>query len=267
MSISCSIEPATISRDEYHRLDYAIMGLILAARNDLGRLCDEKIYQAEIMNRCEDAGFHVEKEVRIRVAYEDFVKTYRLDLVIGNRIIYELKTAEALTPRHEQQTLNYLFLSGLRKGKLVNLRPATIQRRFVTTEVTADERYQVEFDDAGWSHLGEDSGWLKEQVRALLDDWGSFLDIQLFTDAICFFRGGEDAYLRPVKLTNRGRVLGVQNIPLLTPDIGVDFSAIENPQPHYEGHLRRLLARTPLRAIHWINIYRRNVLMKTLVRQ
>ena len=55
----------------------------------------------------------VYKEVRLDVGY-------RLDLLIEESVIVELKAVEALTPLHKAQLLSYLKLSGLSLGLLIN---------------------------------------------------------------------------------------------------------------------------------------------------
>jgi GxxExxY protein len=45
---------------------------------------------------------------------------YRLDIVVSDQVIIELKTVEALVPVHEAQLLTYLRLSGIQRGLLIN---------------------------------------------------------------------------------------------------------------------------------------------------
>lgn len=55
----------------------------------------------------------VYKEVKMEVGY-------RIDLVVDNKVLIEIKSLEALAPVHFAQTLTYLKLSGLRLGLLIN---------------------------------------------------------------------------------------------------------------------------------------------------
>lgn len=54
---------------------------------------------------------------------------YRLDLIVEQRIIVEIKTVEKIMPVHEAQLLTYLKLSGLRVGLLLNFNAATLRAR------------------------------------------------------------------------------------------------------------------------------------------
>lgn len=55
------------------------------------------------------------------------IDTYRLDLVVEEKIIIELKSVERFCPVHEAQLLSYLKASGIRVGLLVNMGLETIQ--------------------------------------------------------------------------------------------------------------------------------------------
>lgn len=62
------------------------------------------------------------RQVEIPIIYESerIPSTYRLDLVVGNEIIVELKSVEKLIPAHKAQILTYLKTSGLKIGLLIN---------------------------------------------------------------------------------------------------------------------------------------------------
>ncbi|MCH7673997.1 GxxExxY protein, partial [candidate division KSB1 bacterium] len=105
---------------------------------------------------------------------------------------YELKTVGKLNSEHEKQTLNYLLLLGLQHGKLINFRPASVQKRFVSTTLLPNDRYDLTIDDRQWFELDEDSMLLKELIMELLTDWGAYLETSLFYEAICHFRSGEE---------------------------------------------------------------------------
>jgi GxxExxY protein len=139
-----------MEQKDFARLDYEVMRHAFECQRELGRLCDEVIYQSDLALRLQTAGLLVRKEVPVTVSHRDFAKTYSLDLVVANAGIYELKTARALTGEHEAQLLNYLFLCGSQRGKLINFRPARVQSRFINTSLTQEERRQFELETNGW---------------------------------------------------------------------------------------------------------------------
>jgi GxxExxY protein len=123
-----------ISEQEFRKIDYEITGLAFEIHNEFGRLWNEKIYQNELANRCREAGFtNVETEVPVIVTHKDFRKEYSIDLLLQDSIPYALKTVAKLNPEHDKQALNYLFLLGLQHGKLINFRPVSVEKRFVST--------------------------------------------------------------------------------------------------------------------------------------
>jgi GxxExxY protein len=82
----------------------------------------ESAYAACLMHELVKRGLKVAREVPLPVVY-DGVKLdagYRLDLVVEDIVIVELKAVEALAPIHHAQVLSYLKLSGKPIGILIN---------------------------------------------------------------------------------------------------------------------------------------------------
>ena len=265
MGIHCSIEPQVMTKDEYHYLDHEVMGIIFSVQNELGRLFDEKIYQRAIMSRCIEAGMEVETGVPVQVEYQEFSKRYFIDLIVNRRIVYELKTAMSFNSKHRCQTMNYLFLTGFQYGKLVNMRPSSVKSEFITTSLTCRDRKRFNIDQDGWEDLNQDSVWLREFMISLISDWGMFLDISLYREAIAFFRGGESAFTSKVEIINKGTILGTQKVNLLNPDIAVHLSSVKSIRS-YKDHLERFLENTTLKAMQWINFKGHQITIKTIQR-
>jgi len=142
MPISYSFTPKVIPESEFHRIDYDVMALAFAIHNDMSKLWNEKIYQNELADRCRKAGFKkVVTEVPVTVSYQNFQKTYKVDLMLDDAVIYEIKAVRALAGEHQQQALHYLFLLGLQHGKLINMRPPSVEHRFVSTRLTPEKRF------------------------------------------------------------------------------------------------------------------------------
>ena len=126
MPVKHNVVVKRITDNEFYSLDYKIMELVFSVHKDLGRFYDEKIYQDELAYRCKKIGVKkVETEIPIQVSYKDFTKHYYMDLLGNNSVIYELKTVEALTGKHQKQALNYILMVGMRHGKLVNMRTSS----------------------------------------------------------------------------------------------------------------------------------------------
>lgn len=267
MPIECSVGLNPISQRDFHLLDELVMEQVFAVHNDLGRFHDEKIYQNELSYRCREMGFEeVLTETPIRVSHDTFIKIYSMDLLINNAAMYEMKAANALNQEHRKQALNYLLLTGINHGKLVNMRSQSVQHEFVSTTLTPETRRQFTIDCEKWQELNEDSVWLREKLTDLLADWGAFLDLQLFYDAISHFRGGEGNVVKSITVASNGRELGRQKVHLLSSDIMFRLSALTGDTCFHERHLRRFLAHTSLRAVQWVNFNHHNIVMRTITK-
>lgn len=266
MPIEHGFKPKLISEDDFHAYDYEVMGFVFSIHRELGRLWNEKIYQNELACRCQKAGFEkVDTEVVIQVCYQDFRKFFYVDLLLNDAVIYELKTVHALTGEHHQQTLNYLFLLGMQHGKLINMRPPSVESRFVSTRLTFEKRFDYTIEDQYWQELDEDSVWLKQIMMSLLNEWGAFLDTALFYDAIKHFRGGEENVVKTIEVMDGSHVLGTQKVHLINPEIAFKISSMTKDESYYEYHLRRFIHYTSLKAIQWINFNHDRIAFKTIV--
>ena len=107
MAFKHSISIKQVDRDEYHAIDYVVMGLVYDIHNEFGRLNDEAIYQHELIRRCRKHGFDIKTEVQVVACYKGFKKYYYMDMVINDAIVYELKTVNTFVPYHRSQVLNY----------------------------------------------------------------------------------------------------------------------------------------------------------------
>ncbi len=265
MPIQCQHKLISVSQEEFYEVDYEIMELVFGIHNEFGRLFNEKIYQAELADRCIKAGFgSVLTEVPVKVSFKDFVKMYYIDLVVKNSLIYELKAVSSITREHQKQLINYLLLTGLKYGKIINFKTSSVKHRFVSTTLTPESRFEYEIDENYWENLDEDSIWLKDLISKLLLEWGAFLDLQLFFDAILYFRGGENNVVRNMEIKNDSILLGKQRVYLLNEKISFNLSAIPNQISHYESNLRKLIRHTSLQAIQWINMGYHKIQFKTI---
>ncbi|HNX93956.1 MAG TPA: GxxExxY protein [Holophaga sp.] len=82
----------------------------------------ESVYQTCLMHTLRKRGLKVQAQVELPIQFEELVldSGLRLDLLVEDRIILELKSVEALQPVHFSQLLSYLRLSGRRLGFLIN---------------------------------------------------------------------------------------------------------------------------------------------------
>lgn len=94
----------------------------LKVHRQLGPGLLESAYERCLERELELRGVGAERQVALPLVYEDvhLEAGYRLDLLVGRRVIVEVKSCEALAPIHEAQLLTYLRLSGMPIGFLIN---------------------------------------------------------------------------------------------------------------------------------------------------
>ena len=82
----------------------------------------ESSYEACLKYELQKQGLSVESQIGLPLIYDDvrLELGYRLDLLVENEIVVEIKAQEATLPVHEVQLLSHLRLSGKRVGLLIN---------------------------------------------------------------------------------------------------------------------------------------------------
>ncbi len=111
--------------DEKTKLDLItrrIIGAAIEVHRTLGPGLLESAYQACLAFELRQLGFKVEEQKPLPVVYKE-VKLdcgYRMDLVVDDSVVLEIKAVEPLAPIHEAQLLSYLRLSGMHIGLLMN---------------------------------------------------------------------------------------------------------------------------------------------------
>jgi GxxExxY protein len=89
--------------------------------NTLGFGFLENVYQNALLIELEKNGLQVQKEVPIKVFYdEQIVGDYVADVIVEDKVILELKSSKELHPAHEAQLTNYLKATGIEVGLLIN---------------------------------------------------------------------------------------------------------------------------------------------------
>lgn len=117
---------------------YDTIGAIHEVHNELGPGLNEKVYQEGLQLELSERNISFQKELTFHPTYHDkeMEATYRLDFLVNDGIIVELKSVEKLTNEHKSQLFNYMRLMKAPVGILVNFYPrfAEIERYFYDSE-------------------------------------------------------------------------------------------------------------------------------------
>ena len=105
-----------------HELSYQIRGAAMEVYNTLGPGLLESIYHKAMIYELQSRGLDVKSEVPLEVYYKGILieKSLRLDLLVEDQIIVELKSVEDIFPIHYKQLKTYLKLYKKELGWLIN---------------------------------------------------------------------------------------------------------------------------------------------------
>ena len=100
----------------------AIIGHAIEVHSHLGPGLLESVYEACLTYELTAAGLSVARQRHLPVVYKDIRidEGLRMDLVVENKVVVELKCVEKIQPIHEAQLYTYLKLSGIRTGLIIN---------------------------------------------------------------------------------------------------------------------------------------------------
>lgn len=263
MAVTCDLDIESLSTESFSSLDYVVMGHVFKCHDQLGRLADERIYEASLAARLSEIQWESRRQVPIVVSHGTFSKTFVLDLVVGRKGVYELKTVAKLTEEHVAQLLTYLYLLDLPRGKLVNFRSFKVESRFVNAPLSRSER--TSFSIASSHYLGSDQ--LIETAVDMLLDWGTSLSVSLYRDFFVHVFGGETVAKALLPLADGQHCLGHQRFLLVSPKESLQVTCFSRIPPDYRDQLQSLLGYSSLDATQWINIDVNTVTFKTITRK
>ena len=127
---------APIHRWSAQEVSHAVITAAMKVHSELGAGLLESAYQACLQYELRQEGMQAECQVGLPVVYRG-VKLeigYRMDLVVEDLVIVEIKSVDAISPVHQAQIISYLKLSGKSLGLLINFNVVHLRegiRRFV----------------------------------------------------------------------------------------------------------------------------------------
>ena len=253
MPIVVQADTTHLDQHRFSTIAYGVMGQAFDVHQEMGRFFKEDIYRAAIARRIPGS----QAEVQIDVRYEDFSRQYFIDLLVNGGAPFELKAVEALAGEHRSQMLNYLLLSGLSHGKLINMRTESVQHEFVNTSLQHTDCVAFEVCSTPWQDPAPGGRLLMRWFIDLLHDVGTGLDVRLYEAAAANFLG---AVMEEVEILVAGQRVGTQKVCLASPEWGLALTTRGPTElARYEEHAKRFVMHTRLSGIHWINVTREMV--------
>ncbi len=126
----------SITRNTIQEISHAVITAAMRVHSELGPGLLESAYTACLQHELKKAGLKSDAQVGLPVVY-DGVKLdlgYRINLLVEDLVIVELKSVDAIAPVHQAQIISYLKLSGRSLGLLINFNVAHLKdgiKRFV----------------------------------------------------------------------------------------------------------------------------------------
>jgi len=123
---------------EEERIGKEIVNSSFIVHKALGPGLLEKVYEVCLSHELRKAGLNVDRQLDIPIIYDGiiFEEGLRLDLLVDNKVIIELKAVDIVNPVWEAQIISHLHLTGKRLGFLINFNVPLIKdgvRRYVNT--------------------------------------------------------------------------------------------------------------------------------------
>lgn len=112
-----------------NELSHAIIGAAIEVHRVLGSGLLESLYESALSFELRNKGFNVRQQQEIPVKYKgiDLHGSFRMDILVNDLVIAEIKAVERLLPIHEAQLLTYLKLANKKLGLVLNFNSTTIR--------------------------------------------------------------------------------------------------------------------------------------------
>lgn len=123
-------------KDYLNHLSKEVIGAAIEVHRDLGPGLLESTYETSLQHELELRGIASQRQLLLPIQYKDLLipDAYRMDLLVEDSLVVELKTVQSLLPVHSAQMLTYLRMSGKHLGLIINfhtVRLADEIKRFV----------------------------------------------------------------------------------------------------------------------------------------
>ncbi|OFX85966.1 MAG: GxxExxY protein [Bacteroidetes bacterium GWF2_33_16] len=123
-----------ITQKYINEIAYKIVGCAIEVHKHLGPGLLESVYEKCLIQELKEHGLIVRSQVLVPIKYKDtrLESDLRIDLLVNDLIIIELKAVEVMIPVFKAQLLSYLKLTGRPKGLLINFHTENITNQLVS---------------------------------------------------------------------------------------------------------------------------------------
>lgn len=121
-----------MENEKLNRLSKELLDAAIEVHREMGPGLLESVYEACLIEELKLRNIATTSQVELPIVYKGkkLSKEFRLDLLIENEIIIELKTVDKILPVHEAQIISYLKLADKRLGFLINFNVSLLKQGF-----------------------------------------------------------------------------------------------------------------------------------------
>jgi GxxExxY protein len=114
---------------DLEELATTVLDVAFAIHRDVGPGLLESVYEKLMVNRLQRLGLAAQRQLAVGAEIEglEFEEAFRLDILVENKLLVEVKAVDKLAPIHARQTLTYLRLMKLPFGLLINFGGITLK--------------------------------------------------------------------------------------------------------------------------------------------
>lgn len=121
---------------EFEDISRNIIGAAIEVHKQLGPGLLESAYEECLVYELQQKGYNVERQRPVPVIYKEIKLDYgyRIDILVDNKVLIELKSVDAIAPVHEAQILTYMKFANIKIGLLINFNVTVLKqgiKRFV----------------------------------------------------------------------------------------------------------------------------------------
>jgi GxxExxY protein len=122
-----------ITQKYINEISYQIVGGAIELHTQLGPGLLESVYHSCLVDELKEIGLKVQSQIHVPVNYKgkNLGGMLKLDLLINNLVVVELKAVEEMIPLYKAQLLSYLKLTKMPKGLLINFHCENITKQLV----------------------------------------------------------------------------------------------------------------------------------------
>lgn len=119
-----------ITKKEVTQLSFEIIGFAIKVHKKLGPGLLESVYEQCLKYELEKNGYDVKQQLSVKIIYDDLEleSNLRIDLLVNDIIVVELKSVETILPIHEAQLLTYMKILERPQGLLINFNTTNITK-------------------------------------------------------------------------------------------------------------------------------------------